>query len=129
MQHAVVAVVRRAGRVLMVQRSTRSSFPGYWHPLSGRLEPGETQAEAVVREAREEVGLEVRALRKVWECPADGADFVLHWWLAEALGAELQPDPGEIADARWLTPEEIRELPRTFAGDREFFERVLPALD
>jgi 8-oxo-dGTP pyrophosphatase MutT (NUDIX family) len=127
-QQAVVAVVRRAGRVLMVQRGPRAAFAGYWQPLSGRLEPGESQAEAVVREAREEVGLEVRALRKVWECPADGADFVLHWWLAEPLGAELAPDLDEIADARWLTPEEIRALPRTFAGDREFFERVLPGL-
>jgi 8-oxo-dGTP diphosphatase len=129
MQQAVVAVVRRAGRVLMVQRGPRSAFAGWWQPLSGRLEPGETQAEAVVREAREEVGLHVQPLRKVWECAADGADFWLHWWLAESLGEELTPDADEISDARWLTLEEIRALPRTFAGDREFFSRVLPTLD
>jgi NADH pyrophosphatase NudC (nudix superfamily) len=127
-EEAVVAVVRRGDRVLMVQRGPRSSFPGFWHPLSGRLEPGETQAEAVVREAREEVGLEVRALRKVWECPADGADVHLHWWLAEAPAGDAIPDGHEVTDARWLTPDEIRRLPDTFAGDREFFERVLPAL-
>jgi 8-oxo-dGTP pyrophosphatase MutT (NUDIX family) len=123
-----VAVVRSGPRVLMVERGARGSFAGWWQPVSGRIEPGESQAEAVVREVREEVGLEVRALRKVWECPADGADFTLHWWLAEPLGTELSPDPDEIADARWLTLEEIRALPRTFAGDREFFERVLPGL-
>jgi NADH pyrophosphatase NudC (nudix superfamily) len=128
MQEAVVAVVRRGDRVLMVRRGPRSSFPGFWQPLSGRLEPGETQAEAVVREAREEVGLEVRPLRKVWECPADGADFRLHWWLAESRTGDVTPDGCEVTDARWLTPEEIRLLPDTFAGDREFFTRVLPAL-
>ena len=129
MQDAVVAVIRRDGRVLMVQRGPRAAFAGYWQPLSGRLEPGESQAEAVVREAREEGGLDVRPLRKIWECPADGADFWLHWWLAEPLAAELQPDRDEIADARWLTPGEIRELPLTFAGDREFFASVFPTLD
>ena len=128
MQQAVVAVVRLGERVLMVQRGAGLRFAGYWQPLSGRLEPGETQAEAVVREAREEVGLAVRALRKVWECPADGADFVLHWWLAEPQGERLEPDLEEIADARWLTLEEIRALPRSFAGDREFFERIFPSL-
>jgi NADH pyrophosphatase NudC (nudix superfamily) len=127
-QHAVVAVVRLAGRVLMVQRGPRGPFAGWWQPLSGRIEPGESQAAAVEREAREEVGLAVRALRKVWECPADGAEFLLHWWLAEPEGTELQPDQREIADARWLTPDEIRALPQTFAGDREFFEHVLPRL-
>jgi 8-oxo-dGTP pyrophosphatase MutT (NUDIX family) len=127
-QHAVVAVVRREGRVLMVQRGPGGAFAGWWQPLSGRIEPGESQAAAVEREAREEVGLAVRALRKVWECPADGADFLLHWWLAEPEGTELEPDLREIADARWLTPDEIRALPQTFAGDREFFERVLPSL-
>jgi 8-oxo-dGTP pyrophosphatase MutT (NUDIX family) len=125
----VVAVVRRQGRVLMVQRGPRSVFAGWWQPLSGRLEPGETQAEAVVREAREEVGLDVQPLRKVWECPADGVDFWLHWWLAECAGGDLRPDRDEIADARWLRPEEISALPLTFAGDREFFARIFPTLD
>lgn len=124
-----MAVVRSGARVLMVQRGARGPFAGWWQPLSGRIEPGESQAEAVVREAREEVGLEVRALRKVWECPAEGVDFTLHWWLAEPAGTGLSPDPGEIADARWLTREEILALPQTFAGDREFFARILPGLE
>jgi 8-oxo-dGTP diphosphatase len=113
----------------MVRRSPRAVFAGYWQPVSGRIEPGESQAEAVVRETREEVGLVVCALRKVWECPADGADFVLHWWLAEPLGTELVPDQDEVVDARWLTPDEILSLPDTFAGDREFFTRILPSLE
>jgi len=124
-----VAVVRSGARVLMVQRGPRGPFAGYWQPVSGRIEDGESQAAAVEREVREEVGLEVRALRKVWECPADGVDFKLHWWLALPLGGELIPDREEIADARWLMPEEILELPDTFAGDREFFTRILPGLE
>jgi 8-oxo-dGTP pyrophosphatase MutT (NUDIX family) len=129
MEQAVVVVVRRGGRILMVQRGPRSSFSGWWQPVSGRIEAGETQAQAVVREAREEVGLHVQPLRKVWECPADGADFLLHWWLADSSQGEIAPDRDEISDARWLTPDEIRALPRTFPGDRVFFSRVLPALE
>jgi mutator protein MutT len=128
MLQAVVVVIRRGDRVLMVQRGPRAAFAGHWQPLSGRIEPGETEAQAVVREVREEVGLRVRPLRKVWECPADGADFWLNWWLAEVVGGEQVIDRDELADARWLTLDEIRALPDTFAGDREFFERVFPSL-
>ncbi len=104
-------------------------MPGYWCPPSGRIEPGETQEEAVVREVAEELGLVTTPVRKVWECPTDDGDFTLHWWLVEVGTGDVRLDPNEIADARWVTAEEFLELHPTFAGDREFFETILPALD
>jgi 8-oxo-dGTP pyrophosphatase MutT (NUDIX family) len=65
---AVVAVITKEKKVLIIQRGADVPFPGYWAPLSGKMEPQEDQAEAVVREVREEVGLTVRPVRKVWEC-------------------------------------------------------------
>lgn len=126
---AVVAVVVDRGRVLLIQRGPAVVFPGYWAPLSGRIEPGESQPEAVVREVREEVGLRVRPLAKVWECDTDDGAYRLHWWTAQLLGGELALDPGEVSQARWLTPAEYRELTPTFVGDHEFFERILPSLE
>ncbi len=101
-------------------------MPGYWCPPSGRIEPGETEEEAVVREVAEELGLVATPVRKVWECPADRGDFTLHWWLADVEGGDLRLDPIEVADARWVTTDEFHDLEPTFRGDREFFERVLP---
>lgn len=125
---AVVAVVVSAGQVLVIRRGPGVVFAGYWAPLSGRIEPGESQAEAVVREVREEVGLVVRPVAKVWECDTDDGAFRLHWWTAQLLGGELSLDPVEVSEARWLSPGEYERLAPTFAGDHEFFDRVLPAL-
>jgi 8-oxo-dGTP diphosphatase len=125
---AVVAVLVDAGRVLVIRRGPAVLNPGFWALPSGRVEPGESQPEAIVREAREELGLTVTPVAKVWECDTDDGVFRLHWWLAEVTGGVLTPDPGEVAEARWLPPGEFKRLDPTFAGDHEFFDRVLPRL-
>ncbi|WP_309095337.1 NUDIX domain-containing protein [Streptomyces sp.] len=125
---AVVAVLLRGERLLAIRRGPRVARPGYWQPLSGKVEPGETQEQAVVREAREEVGLTVVPLRKVWESETDDLRFRLHWWIARADTGEVVPDPDEVAGTRWVTPEEFLALDPVFDGDRAFFERILPGL-
>jgi 8-oxo-dGTP pyrophosphatase MutT (NUDIX family) len=127
-RQAIVAVLRRGDRVLAIRRGPRVARPGYWQPLSGKLEPGETQEQAVVREVREEVGLTVVPLAKVWESETDDRLFRLHWWTARADTGVVVPDPGEVAETRWVTPEEFLTLDPVFDGDREFFERILPEL-
>ncbi|MFJ3305588.1 NUDIX domain-containing protein [Streptomyces sp. NPDC086549] len=128
MRDAIVAVLPRGDRVLVIRRGPAAARSGYWAPLSGRLEPGETQAEALVREVREEVGLEVTPGEKVWESVTDDDGFRLHWWTADPGTAAVVPDPGEVGDFRWVTAEEFLALDPVFDGDREFFERVLPEL-
>ncbi|WKE67115.1 NUDIX hydrolase [Gallaecimonas kandeliae] len=125
---AVVAVIINEGRVLAIKRAGQVPGAGYWTPPAGKLEPGETQAEALVREVREELGLVVQPLREVWQCVADGADYELHWWLAEAVGGKLRPAAAEVAEARWVTPEAFGQLAPTFPKGRFFFEAILPAL-
>lgn len=125
---AVVVVLRRGDRVLVIRRGPAALLPGFWAPLSGRVEPGETHEDAVVREVQEEVGLTASPVAKVWECLTDDGTFRLHWWLADAEPGDLRPDPGEVGEARWIVPGRFAELEPTFAGDREFFTRVLPTL-
>jgi 8-oxo-dGTP diphosphatase len=125
---AVVPIIKNQGRVLVIRRAPGVLLPGYWSPPSGRIEPEETQEQAVVREAQEELGIEVRPLAKVWECPTDDGEFILHWWIVEAASLQLRPDPTEVADLRWVTREEFLALEPTFAGDREFFRTIYPTL-
>lgn len=127
-RQAIVAVLLRADRVLVIRRGPAVDRPGYWQPLSGKIEPGETQQEALVREVMEEVGLTVVPLAKVWESQTDDGTFRLHWWSARADTGEVIPDPHEVAETRWITPEEFPALDPVFEGDLEFFDRILPGL-
>ncbi len=126
---AVVAVLMKEGRFLAIKRGPRVLLPGYWTLPSGRIEKGETQQAALIREVDEELGLAVAPIAKVWECPTDDGAWRLHWWTATITGNELVPDKNEVAEARWVPRAEFLKLKPTFAGDREFFERVLPTLD
>jgi mutator protein MutT len=116
----VVVVVRRNGRFLMIRRAPDLLAGGAWCFVGGAIEPGESATEAVVREFREEVGGEVRPLRKVWEYRRPDGRLRLHWWLAELNGDPLTPNPAEVSEVRWCTIEEIEALPDLLASNRDF---------
>ena len=85
-----------------------------WRPPGGGIKPGEDPAEAAVREALEETGLHVQLRRYLVEAHAvfrhSGRElpWLTHVLLAETAETELAPDdPGEIADARWGTLDEL----------------------
>jgi 8-oxo-dGTP pyrophosphatase MutT (NUDIX family) len=124
---AVVAVITKESKVLLIQRGPDVPGAGCWAPLSGKVEAQEDQAAALVREVREEVGLTVRPVRK-WENIAASGSHKLHWWLAEWVSGDFKLDPREVVDARWLGVDEVFRLERTFEGDREFFKSVFPLL-
>jgi 8-oxo-dGTP pyrophosphatase MutT (NUDIX family) len=94
---AVVGVVCRNGAFLIIQRAAHIPGGGYWGPPSGKVEPGESQAEAVARELLEETGPVVKPMCKVWECLSSSSIYRLHWWLAEYVSGELVPDPAEVS--------------------------------
>lgn len=123
---AIVAVLRRSDRVLVIRRGPQARRPGFWAPLSGKIEPGETQEEALIREVNEEVGLDVSPLAKVWESQSDDGRFLLHWWTADAEAGDVKAEPAEVSEARWVTAEEFLTMDPTFPADREFFGRLHP---
>lgn len=125
MQEGVVVVVCRAGRLLLIRRAPGIRAGGAWCFVGGAIEPGESQADAVQREFREEVGGRVRPLRKIWEYRRPDGGLLLHWWSAELLDERLTPSAAEVAELRWCTPEEAMQLPGLLDGNREFLRRGL----
>ena len=66
--HVAAAVIERAdGQFLLGQRAADTFYPGYWEFPGGKVEPGETAREALVRELREELLKQARTLRKLPE--------------------------------------------------------------
>jgi 8-oxo-dGTP diphosphatase len=101
------------GRVLIVERGNPPGA-GLWSVPGGRVETGETLAQAVAREVREETGLvvEVGALACVVERITEGYHFVILDYHAHVIGGALAAG-GDARAARFATAEELAALPIT----------------
>jgi 8-oxo-dGTP diphosphatase len=102
------------GRLLLIKRG-HAPGAGLWSLPGGRIEPGETDAQALVREMREETGLLVEAGRLIGSVrrPAgDGDVFDIRDYAATVAGGTLRASD-DAADARWVPTTELGELPIT----------------
>ncbi|MQY03610.1 NUDIX hydrolase [Actinomadura macrotermitis] len=102
------------GRLLMVRRG-RPPGAGLWSIPGGRVEPGEDDAAAVVRELFEETGLRVAAgplVGSVERPGPDGAVYEIHDYAATVTGGTLRAGD-DAADARWVGGAELAALPVT----------------
>lgn len=113
--HCVGGIVfDETGRLLLVRRG-RPPGEGLWSLPGGRVEPGESDADALRRELLEETGLAIRIgrLAGVVDRPGpDGVTYVIRDYLATVSGGTLTPGD-DAADARWFSPTALRTLPLT----------------
>jgi ADP-ribose pyrophosphatase YjhB (NUDIX family) len=103
-----------AGRLLLIQRGHEPE-EGRWSIPGGRVKPGESDRDALVREVREETGLHVEpgTLIGAVERPAPGgAVFDIYDYAASISGGQLAAGD-DAADARWIDPGDIGELSLT----------------
>ena len=97
----VAAIIHQDGRILATQRGY-GEWKGMWEFPGGKMEAGETEEEAIVREIREELCVDIRVERKVCTVEYDYPQFRLRmhcFWCSIAEGVlELK----EHQSARWL---------------------------
>jgi NAD+ diphosphatase len=102
----VIMLVEHDGRLLLGRR------PGWeqarYSVLAGFVSPGETLEEAVVREVREESGIEAYKPRYVASQPWPFPSSVMLGFEAQADGGDPVARDGELEDVRWVTLEEVR---------------------
>ena len=99
------------GRLLMIKRE-RDPGAGLWSIPGGRIEPGETGAEALVREMLEETSLTVevgRLLGRVQRPFLDGAVIDIRDYAVTVTGGTLRPGD-DAADARWVAAADLNSL-------------------
>jgi 8-oxo-dGTP diphosphatase len=99
------------GRLLMIKRG-HDPGAGLWSIPGGRIEPGETDAEALVREMIEETGLTVevgRLIGRVRRPGLSGAVVDIRDYAATVTGGTLRPGD-DAADARWVAAAELESL-------------------
>ena len=97
----VAAIIHQDGRILATQRGY-GEWKGMWEFPGGKMEAGETEEEAIVREIREELNVGIRVEKKVCTVEYDYPQFHLRmhcFWCSVAIG-ELELK--EHQSARWL---------------------------
>ncbi len=103
----VAALIVRGGRLLIARRPEGRHMAGRWEFPGGKLEKGESPEDAVEREIREELGLDVRAGR-IYQAIAYSypeKDVLLLFYAAAVVSGE--PRPIEEAEIRWVTVAEL----------------------
>jgi ADP-ribose pyrophosphatase YjhB (NUDIX family) len=125
---AVAVVVLHQGKTLLVRRARGRPAEGYWTPVTGKPEAGESLPEAARREVFEEVGLVVSVEDEVHRGETVGAPYELVWFTARC---EENPGPlrlarEEVSEARWCSWEEAATLSPMFDVTREFYRRYRP---
>jgi 8-oxo-dGTP diphosphatase len=124
-QLVVGAALVRDGRVLACRRTAPAAAAGRWELPGGKVEPGETPEAALVREVREELGIEI-AVSRWLAAEATIADGVLlRAALATIVGGE--PVPVEHDAVRWLGPDELDTVD-WLDPDRPFLDEIRSAL-
>lgn len=115
---AVKAFVMYEGKVLLIQESsqyTDGTRAGKWDMPGGRIQPGETWQDALIREVREETGLEVKIGRPFsigeWypEVRSERWHIVATFVMCEAVTNSVTLSEDHIV-YHWFTPEEITTL-------------------
>ena len=104
----IMSVIDRDDRLLL---GRGAHWPeGRFSVLAGFVEPGESFEAAVAREVAEEVGIRIDDARYLGNQPWPFPSSLMVGYAATTSETDLRPDPAEIAEARWVTRNEYRDL-------------------
>lgn len=124
MTNVVAALIWDNDRFLACQRPAHKSRGLLWEFVGGKVEPGETWEEALIRECREELSVTVKPLDIFMEVTHEYPDLTVHLILYNAIITEGTIQLLEHNDARWITPAEIPQY-AFCPADTEILEQIM----
>lgn len=107
----VAAIIERDDKILLAQRGADQDQAGFWEFPGGKVEPGESQPEALRRELREELAIDCRVTDYVASSQLEQPTriLVLHAWRVRQVSGEIEAR--EHAALAWVTPQQAAEYP------------------
>ena len=107
MVEVVAALIWDGDRFMICQRPAHKARGLLWEFVGGKVEPGETKEEALIRECREELVVTVAPKDLFMDVVHEYPDLTVHLSLFNAVIAEGTPQLLEHNDIRWITVDEI----------------------
>jgi 8-oxo-dGTP diphosphatase len=114
---ATAIVPFASDKILLVKRRTMP-FNGYWALPGGRVDPGETVEQTIVREVKEETGLDIAVVSKIGEYHEQGVqdgdeyDYYPACFLAKVVGGEVRRQESEIEEIKLFS---LNDVPAALA--------------
>ncbi len=123
MTEVVAALIWDGDRFMACQHPPHKARGLKWEFVGGKVEPGETHEQALIRECREELGITVQVGEVFMEVDHVYPDLTVHLTLFHASIADGIPQKLEHNDIRWITVDEIEQY-EFCPADEEILERL-----
>ncbi len=123
MVEVVAALIWEKDKFMICQRPAHKARGLLWEFVGGKVEPDETKEQALIRECREELAVEVSVGKTYMEVTHEYPDLTVHLTLFEARIAAGTPQKLEHNDIRWITTAEIPQY-RFCPADETILRRL-----
>ena len=107
MVEVVAALIWDNDKFMICQRPAQKARGLLWEFVGGKVEPGETKEQALIRECREELAVTISVGDVFMDVTHEYLDLTVHLTLFNATIAEGEPQKLEHNDIKWITPSEI----------------------
>ena len=123
MTEVVAALIWDAEIFMICQRPAHKARALLWEFVGGKVEPGETKEQALIRECQEELAITLAVGSAFMDVVHQYPDITVHLTLFNATIAEGIPQKLEHNDIRWITPAEIPNY-EFCPADQEILQRI-----
>lgn len=119
----VAALIWDNNKFMVCQRPAHKACALLWEFVGGKVEPDETKEQALIRECKEELDVDLTVGDKFMDVVHEYSDITVHLTLFNAKIAQGVPQLLEHNDIRWITPSEIHNY-HFCPADEEIIERL-----
>lgn len=109
MIEVVAALIWEGGKFLICQRPEHKARGLLWEFVGGKVEAGESKEDALIRECKEELNIQIAVGKQFAEVTHEYSDITVHLTLFNATICRGEPQLLEHNAIKWISPEEIPE--------------------
>ena len=120
----VAALIWDKDKFMICQRPAHKSRGLLWEFVGGKVEPGETKEQALIRECQEELAITLSVGDVFMDVVHEYPDLTVRLTLFNAIIAEGEPQKLEHNDIKWITPSEIAKY-RFCPADEEILNQII----
>jgi A/G-specific adenine glycosylase len=125
LQVVAVGLIWKAGKLLIDKRNAEGLLGGLWELPGGKILPGETPEEAIIRETKEELNIRIRTIRQVMTVDHAYSHFRVHLHVIECRYISGKVRCIACDDFRWIKPAELNDLAFPAANQKIFAEVIV----